>query len=419
MPIRPSLAAALLALAASLFPGAAGAVDFESVPGVGASVDQMEISTHYWFSDGVRFRLEEGGFPFVARRGTPTTAFNGPGGGDEPAVGAGVGDAFLTNSRAIGGAATTLLIEFAGPVQDVSGVILDIDAGDTWSVEVWGGGALLDSSVHQDGDPDAGDGVATPWSFTRPSPDIDFIRLEHTAGAQVGGAWDNLVFSPVTLPAPPQGGVIDFESIPGLGGPVDRLEISNQFDASDGIVFRLADGTFPELALVGLPETAFAGPPNNAGSDNPVADPDQGIELAFLTDDGTVAGLDPPPLIVEYDPPTAEASGVVLDIDFDESFTIDARDAQDAVLETVTIQAGDPGTGDGLATLWSIERGTADIHSIRFEGERMASGGFGLGFDLFRARTAASNVPSLSPGARVVAALLLAVWGAFIVRRRS
>ena len=77
------------------------------------------------------------------------------------------------------------------------------------------------------------------------------------------------MFSPVTLPAAPQAGVIDFESIPGLGAPVDRLEISNQFDASDGIVFRLEDGSFPELALVGLPETAFAGPPNNAGSDNP------------------------------------------------------------------------------------------------------------------------------------------------------
>ena len=386
--MRCSAVAPGVCLALWLAVGPALAIDFETLPGLGTSVDQMQINTQYWFSNGVRFRLEEGGFPFMAERGAPVTAFNAPGGADEPVAGANAGDFFLTNSRAIGGNATTLLIEFAGPVQDVSGVILDIDNGETWSVEAFGGGMLLESTVHQDGDPDAGDGVATPWSFSRGSADIDFVRLEHTAGSSVGGGWDNLVYSPVSLPTPPASGVIDFESIPGLGAPVDRLEINNQFRASHGIVFRLEDGSFPEIALVGAPRTAFAGPPSNSGNDNPVDSPDQGIGASFLTDDGILGSFNPPPLLVEYDPPTSEASGVILDTDSDESFAIEARDALGSVLQTVTIQAGDAGTGDGLATLWSIQRADADIYSIRFVGTRTASGGFGLGFDLFDARTA-------------------------------
>lgn len=397
MPWNRIRLAMLAGVIGAVAPALVSAVDFETVPGLASPVDEMQISSHYWFSDGVRFRLEEGGHPFLASPGAPTTAFNAPGGADTPAAGSGTGSFFLTNSRAIGGSATTLLIEFAGPVQTASGVVLDIDAGDVWHVEAWGGGMLLESQVHQDGDPDAGDGLATPWAFARSSADIDFVRLEHTAGSAVGGGWDNIEFSPVTLPPPPSAALIDFETIPGLGTPSDRLEISNQYQASHGVVFLLEDGTFPEIAMPGLPETAFAGPPNNGGSDNPVASPDQGIGTAFLTDNGTVGGLDPPPLIVEYAPPTAEASGVVLDIDFDESFTIEARDALGTVLETVVIQAGDPDTGDGVATSWSIERATTDIHSIRFVGMRTDPGGFGLGFDLFDTRRAAPAVPLASP----------------------
>jgi outer membrane protein OmpA-like peptidoglycan-associated protein len=94
---------------------------------------------------------------------------------------------------------------------------------------------------------------------------------------------------------------------------------------------------------------------------------------------------------VLYDPPTSAASGVVLDIDFDETFTIEARDAAGVVIQSVTIKAGDPDTGDGLATRWAIDRGAADIHSIRFVGRRTAAGGFGLGFDNFCSRSRASG----------------------------
>lgn len=76
------------------------------------------------------------------------------------------------------------------------------------------------------------------------------------------------------------------------------------------------------------------------------------------------------------------ASGVVLDIDGGETFTIEARDASGQVLQQIVITAGDEGTGDGMATPWSFSRASADVASVRFEGVR-PSGRFGLGFDNF------------------------------------
>jgi hypothetical protein len=132
--------------------------------------------------------------------------------------------------------------------------------------------------------------------------------------------------------------------------------------------------------------TAFS---SRWGPDTPA--PNQDIGTFFLTDDGRMAGLNAPPLIVLYDPPTSAASGVVMDIDFNETFTIEARDAAGAILQSVVIKAGDPNTGDGMATRWSIDRESADIHSIRFIGRRTAAGGFGLGFDNFCSRSSASG----------------------------
>jgi hypothetical protein len=107
----------------------------------------------------------------------------------------------------------------------------------------------------------------------------------------------------------------------------------------------------------------------------------------FLTDDGVLEDLAAPPLIVQYDVPTAAASGVILDIDYDEMFMVQARDARGVVIATVTIHAGNPQTGDGIATPWSIERDRADIYSIRFVGHRTVDGAFGLGFDNFCTRS--------------------------------
>ena len=133
--------------------------------------------------------------------------------------------------------------------------------------------------------------------------------------------------------------------------------------ASDGIVFELEDGSHPVVAEVGDPVSAFG---SNFGGDTPA--PDQGVGSFFLTDDGVLAGLLSPALIVSYDPPTSAASGVILDIDLGEEFTIEAKDDNGRVVDTITLTAGDLLAGDGVATPWSFSRINPDIYSIRFEG---------------------------------------------------
>lgn len=191
--------------------------------------------------------------------------------------------------------------------------------------------------------------------------------------------------------------VINFESIPGIEVPTDGLLINNQFETTHGVIFSLEGGGSPQLARIGAPTTAFQGP---IAGDTPV--PGQGIGEFFLTDDGILSGLAAIPLIVTYTTPTAAASGIILDIDFDESFLIEARNNIGDVIESIVINAGDPGTGDGIATLWSFTRPSADVYSIRFVGSRSTSGSFGLGFDNFDARSASAATPIPLPATHIL-----------------
>lgn len=168
---------------------------------------------------------------------------------------------------------------------------------------------------------------------------------------------------------------IDFETIPG-DSVIDGLIVNTQYLDSVGITFVLEDSTFPRIAKVGDPTTAFQ---SAYGGDTPA--PDQNIGLFFLTDDGATSGITVSPLLLNFTVPIDSARGVILDIDATEGFTVQARDDSGHVIEEVTVSSGDFGTGDGLATPWSIKREDADIYSIRLEGRRTQSGFFGLGFD--------------------------------------
>lgn len=178
--------------------------------------------------------------------------------------------------------------------------------------------------------------------------------------------------------------LIDFETIPGEVS-VSGLAICDQFRETHGVLFRLEEGGCPVLADVGGEATAFLGVPNDRGPDMPVAG--QNIGAFFLTDDGRFTDLQAATLIVDYITPTAQTSGVILDLDHGEIFTIEARNADGVVIATKVLTAGEPQTGDGIATPWQFQRTTNDIASLRFQGSREESGGFGLGFDLFHARS--------------------------------
>ena len=189
----------------------------------------------------------------------------------------------------------------------------------------------------------------------------------------------------VTAPAGPGCETLDFETIPGATA-AEGLAVRDQYERALGMTFRLEGGGAPTLAAVGRPTAAFEA---SAGPDTP--DAGQGVGRFFLTDDGDLSGDEAPPLVVAFASPVQQAAGVLLDVDGDERFTIEARDASGAVVDRVVIADGDEGTGDGAATLWAIARPVPDVASIRIAGER-PRGRFGLGFDNFTT-CAPSRVP--------------------------
>lgn len=161
----------------------------------------------------------------------------------------------------------------------------------------------------------------------------------------------------------------------------EGMKINNQFLNEFGVTFELENGGVPVLAKVGSPTTAFSN--SSLGGDTP--QPNQGIGQFFITDDGSVSNLTAIPLIVRFKNPIDSVSAVVLDMDFDEVFTVDARDINDVPIFSKTIYAGDPGTGDGIATTFGFNLDGCEgaIYSLRFEGKRQVSGGFGFAMDNF------------------------------------
>ena len=172
---------------------------------------------------------------------------------------------------------------------------------------------------------------------------------------------------------------IDFEKI-----PTEILEegliIGDQFYDSLGVKFSLESetDTLPRIAEVGSPTTAFI---SSYGADMPA--PDQNIGEYFLTDDGVLSGLQSPPLMISFKYPVDSACGVILDVDYNEDFTVLLLDSAKQTLDSIFVKSGDENTGDGIATNWAFKRESADVFYLKLVGKRTASGSFGLGFDNF------------------------------------
>jgi hypothetical protein len=176
-------------------------ITFESVLGE-PPTDGMVIDTQFQQSHGVTFSLEGGGAPVLAKVGAPVTAFYGPPDKtpDTPAAGQGVGSFFLTDDGVVGGIPQPLIITYSDPVAAASAVILDIDAAvlfESWLIEARDENAhVIDVVALGPESINAGDGLATRWSFVHASPDIHSIRVVYTGTKTngVGLAFDN--FSP-------------------------------------------------------------------------------------------------------------------------------------------------------------------------------------------------------------------------------
>ncbi len=173
--------------------------------------------------------------------------------------------------------------------------------------------------------------------------------------------------------------LIDFETINGIT-TTEGMAINTQYYSEYGVRFELENGQSPVIAQVGGIATAFG---SIYGNDEPA--PGQGIGKFFITDDGMLSGLSAIPLIVRFDNPLDSLSAVILDMDFNEIFTIEARDINEVPIFTKVIMAGDAGTGDGIATPFgfNLEGCEGAIYSLRFIGTRDTPGAFGLGMDNF------------------------------------
>jgi hypothetical protein len=171
--------------------------------------------------------------------------------------------------------------------------------------------------------------------------------------------------------------IINFETLPDGSLPTDKMVISNQFLSAFGVSFAFTNGAFPRIAQVGLPRTAFYSSP--WGADTPA--PGQNCGTFFLTDNRGV-NAPPPPLVMTYSVPVGAASGVILDIDGDEAWDIQARNGTN-VLSTIHLIASSPNGGNGRAAPWSFTRASNDIAAVWIIYAGPLTNDVGLAFDNF------------------------------------
>jgi len=248
-------------------------IDFESVPGIPAPIDGMAISNQYEATFGVSFIFEDGHFPYLAKVGPPRTAFQGPNGGDDNVQpNQGVGEFFLTDdfvTNNLGTAPAPLLVTYTTPVAAASGVIIDVDEApggvERWIVEALNtNNVLLVSNRVTVNNAFSGNGKATPWSFQRPTSDIQRIRIWYngTKANGIGLAFDN--FSPALPVAParlaltpsPTGAVVE---INGMIGGNYLVEYVSSLSATNW-------NTLTNLVLPETPHTISDGTATNVTS---------------------------------------------------------------------------------------------------------------------------------------------------------
>jgi hypothetical protein len=178
-------------------------IGFETV-GPNLATDSMVIAEQFRPTMGIRFSRADGGAVTLAKSGAPYTAFAA---GPDTAVwtagdsllatdpwAASVGDFFMKLS---GAPASALVIDYDYPTAAAGGLILDVDADETWAIRAYSdnGTTLVAETVIAGGSAGTGDQTATPWAVTRPSADIVQLRIVQTGtNVNAGAALD--LFTP-------------------------------------------------------------------------------------------------------------------------------------------------------------------------------------------------------------------------------
>jgi len=205
--------------------------------------------------------------------------------------------------------------------------------------------------------------------------------------------------------------VINFETIPG-GTPHNKLQITNQFEATHGIRFSVSDGTPFELGMYN--DQQGDGWIDNEGNRN-VLHPDFYFGDYFARyANAQVPGRY---LIIEYTSPSQAAGFDIIDIDnnrpnnpdfFLEEWTIRVFDLDaDEPFHVRVISNLDPDTGDTWPTRFEFSFDAPRISRIEVEFTGISQMP-GLAFDNF------SPISVPAPGA----AALLALGGLVAGRRR-
>jgi hypothetical protein len=178
-------------------------IGFETV-GPNPATDSLVLAEQFRPTMGIRFSRADGGSVTLAKSGSPATAFAA---GPDTAVWT-AGDSLLVTDpwatsvgnffvKLSGTPASALVIDYDYPTAAAGGLILDVDADETWAIRAYSdnGTTLVAETVLAGGSAGTGDQTATPWAVTRPSADIVQLRIVQTGtNANAGAALD--LFSP-------------------------------------------------------------------------------------------------------------------------------------------------------------------------------------------------------------------------------
>lgn len=252
---------------------AASFVGFETV-GTGAATDSLVLAEQYRPALGIRFSRVDGTHVLLAKRGAPCTAFGaGPDTvarveGDsllpDDRWASSVGDFFVTLS---GTPSSALVIDYDHPTSAAAGLLLDVDADETWVVRAYSddGATLVAETVVTGGTPGTGDQTATPWAITRPTADIVQLRIVQTGGnAHAGAALDRFfphgtfvateVLPALKIVVPPTSSV--GLQLAGVPGRRYRIEHADSLASGNWMPDQVLTALTPFTALTGVVDSA-------------------------------------------------------------------------------------------------------------------------------------------------------------------